>query len=238
MPLLMVVSTWVYVAAFGLGVLILLGHRSTPPVRYAQIGAVVLFLGISVWATAVQYQFHGTNNWFVEYAYPLPQFVLCGFALGLSVRELADIGSLLLIGTVALLLRGPVTVPETIIQAMGGAWIAWRSIEQKGKDRSLRLGLVLYWGATLPIVMALPFVFHPPWIMLSLWIQLLHGVRIVALVVLVAWFWMAKGEAWSYSSPSASSSAWASSSLWSRWHGGLKLSSARMRHSANSPAIE
>lgn len=209
MPLVMTVSTWVYVFAFGLGVLILL----SAPKRHAQVGAVVLFLGISVLATAVQYAFQatGTNNWFVEYAYPLPQFVLCGFALGLSVRELAYVGSLLLIGTVALLIRGPVTVPETVIQAMGGAWIAWRSIERRG-DTSLRLGLVLYWGLTLPLVMALPFVFHPPWIMLSLWIQLLHGVRIVALVVLVVWLWLAKGEAWSYSSPSASSSAWASSS--------------------------
>lgn len=220
MPLLMVVSTWVYVVAFGLGVVILLGHRlaSTTPARYAQIGAVVLFLGISVLATAVQYQFQatGTNNWFVEYAYPLPQFVLCGFALGLSVRELANIGSLLLIGTVALLLRGPVTVPETVIQAMGGAWITWRSMEQmrSGKDSGLRLGLALYWGATLPVVMALPFVFHSPWTILALWIQLLHSMRIIALVVLVVWLWTGrrKGEVWSYSSPSASSSAWVSSS--------------------------
>lgn len=178
-----------YVAAFLFGVVLLVRYRPGP--RY---GAIVLFLWISVLAATVQYLFRGTNTWFVEYVYPLPQFILCAAALGHPVRRVTDMSYLLLLGTIAVLIRGPITVPETVVQTIGGAWVARVAYRapSDGPHNALRWALMGYWGLTLPLIMGMPAAHGSPWTILPVWLQVLFVLRIGALFVIAYWLWIAR----------------------------------------------
>lgn len=179
MPPLVAASEYLYLGVF----LFALAKSRTQKER-----ALVLFVGISVLVHQVEevYRALGLNNWFLDYAYPLPQFILCAYALGVPFKQIVGVGAMLLVGALAMILRGPLELPETVIQAMGGAWIA--AAAYQSEDRLVGASMGLYWGLTLPIVMVTPLMYHPPWETLAVGIQAIHGIRIAALLVLVAWF--------------------------------------------------
>lgn len=123
----------------------------------------------------------GRNTWWLTYVYVPLQFGIWITALTRSraVRWVGVLGLLAIAGSS--LLRGPLTVPETVVQVgagLGVAWLAW------GIPAPYRPALLLYCLGAVPFLvgMAVLPMQHPGW--LWVWVGY-QSVRLLAVGFMV-----------------------------------------------------